>query len=791
MMKSRLNLIIAVLALILTADGALANKFVFTEGESQTLNVGVVSTKITIERQTDSGVPLTSPALYNIVLSSTSTGGKFYSNAAGTTQIYRINIANGASNASFYYRDTKGGVPALSVSLTGWTPAATTFTINPNKLVFTAGENQILDGGEVSSLITVQRQTSDGAPITSPALYNVILSSTSTGGRFYSNAAGTIQIYSINIANGASNASFYYRDTRSGNPTLRASITGWTSAATTFTINQNKLVFTEGTSQTLDGGEVSSLITVQRQTIDGTPITSPALYNIVLSSTSTSGKFYSNAAGTIQIYRINIANGASNASFYYKDTAAGTPTLKASLAGWTPASTQFTINQNKLVFTGGTNQTLNSGEVSSLITVQRQTLDGTPITSPALYNIVLSSTSAGGKFYSNAAGTIQIYRINIANGASNASFYYKDTAAGTPTLRASLAGWTPDNTVFTIGRDKLVFMAGVPQTLDTGELSFPITVQRQKSDGTPIIYPTLYNIQLSTSSAGGKFYSNAAGTTLINHIDILYGASTASFYYRDTVAGNPVLTISRTGWTSDTTPAFTINPAAAKKLAFLTQPVTTTAGLSITPAVEVEVQDAYGNRVTSSTASISIVMGLNPGGGVLTGGESVNAVDGIATFDSLSINKDGLGYTLKTSSPGLTGATSSLFNIIPVYTHSITNATGGIVNSVGGIARDTVSSSSISGTTMNFTWIRPNSSIAKKAISPRYMNNYTDTSLVDLDGTWTINTIEKKWGNIPIGNSSTTFSVIAAPEFGKFGALLPLIAAGLIFMNFRKKILRK
>ena len=682
-MKFKFILIIAALALILTADGALANKFVFTEGASQTLNVGVVSTKITVERQTDGGVPLTSPALYNIVLSTSSTGGRFYSNATGTTQIYRINIANGASNASFYYRDTRGGTPTLRASLTGWTPANTKFTINPNQFVFTVGENQTLNSGQVSSLITVQRQTSDG-----------------------------------------------------------------------------------------------------------TPITSPALYYVLLSSSSTSGKFYSNAAGTTQIYRINIANGASNASFYYRDTRGGTPTLRASLTGWTPANTTFTINPNQFVFTAGENQTLNSGQVSSLITVQRQTSNGTPITSPALYNVLLSSTSTGGKFYSNAAGTILINHIDIANGASTASFYYRDTTAGTPTLNAFLIGWTPDTTMFTIGRNKLVFMAGAPQTLDAGEISFPITVQRQTYDSTPITYSTLYNILLSTSSRGGKFYSNAAGTILINHIDIANGASTASFYYRDTVVGNPALNVSLAGWTSDTTPTFTIDPAAAKKLAFSTQPTTTTAGLPITPAVKVEVQDAYGNRVTTSTASISITIGANPGSGILTGGGPVNAVDGAATFDSVSISKDGLGYSLKALSAGLTGATSRLFNIIPVYTHSITNATGGPVNSVGGTAKDTVSSSSISGTSMTFTWIRPNSSTAKIATRPRYVN-YTDTYLVDLDGTWTINTTEKKASTIQIGSSSTTFSVVAAPEFGKFGSLLPLIAAGIIFMNFRKKMLKK
>ncbi|MFZ3166558.1 MAG: hypothetical protein WA130_03005, partial [Candidatus Methanoperedens sp.] len=393
-------LIIALFTMILVANGAAANQFVFTEGVPQILDAGVLSTKITVERQTDSGIPITSPALYNIILSTSSTGGRFYSNAAGTIIITRISIPNGASNASFYYRDSTGGTPTLKASYTGWTPATTTFTISPNKLVFTEGASQTLDGGVMSTKITVERQMNSGASITSPALYNITLSTSSLGGRFYSDAAGTIRIYRVNIANGASTASFYYRDSTGGTPTLKASYTGWTPATTLFTIKTNKLVFTEGAAQNLDAGELSTKITIERQTASGTAITSPALYYIILSTSSPGGRFYSDAAGTTRIYRVNIANGASAASFYYRDSAGGTPTLKASYTGWIPATTTFTISPNKFVFMAGATQTLDAGEVSQQITIERQTASGTAITSPALYYITLSTSSPGGRFYS-------------------------------------------------------------------------------------------------------------------------------------------------------------------------------------------------------------------------------------------------------------------------------------------------------------------------------------------------------------------------------------------------------
>src|SRR5439155_100880 len=45
------------------------------------------------------------------------------------------------------------------------------------------------------------------------------------------------------------------------------------------------------------------------------------------------------------------------------------------------------------------------------------------------------------------------------------------------------------------------------------------------------------------------------------------------------------------------------------------------------------------------------------------GTTSVNAVSGVATFSTLSINNAGNGYTLTASASGLTGATSASFNI--------------------------------------------------------------------------------------------------------------------------------
>ncbi len=120
----------------------------------------------------------------------------------------------------------------------------------------------------------------------------------------------------------------------------------------------------------------------------------------------------------------------------------------------------------------------------------------------------------------------------------------------------------------------------------------------------------------------------------------------------------------------------------------------------------------------------------------------------------------------------------------PTYNHTITP----VSPQVGSTVTDNVSSTSSSGITMTFDWIRDNGSHAITDNGLLRTNNYyIDSYGVDATGTWTINVTEFDNSNV-IGTSSTTFTVLAAPEFGKLGAVLPLFAIGILYMSLRKKI---
>jgi hypothetical protein len=109
---------------------------------------------------------------------------------------------------------------------------------------------------------------------------------------------------------------------------------------------------------------------------------------------------------------------------------------------------------------------------------------------------------------------------------------------------------------------------------------------------------------------------------------------------------------------------FTINaPASPAKLAFLQQPSTATAGVTIAPAVTVAVEDASGNTVGTDTSTVTLTLSS----GTFASGSSTasaSAVAGVATFSDLVINAAGT-YTLAASDGTLTGTTSGSFTINP------------------------------------------------------------------------------------------------------------------------------
>ena len=350
-------------------------------------------------------------------------------------------------------------ITAIDTAIASVSPMITVNPAAASKLIYTAGTSQSISANAVSSVITVQRQDPYNNPTTTGGITVSLTSSSTHTYHFYSDSAGNNRITSIAIADGSSSASFYYSDSGGGTtPTLTASYSGLTSATTQFTINSNQLVFTQGASQNLQANHISAAIILQSQTSSGNSHNPGSSLTVTLASTSGTGAFYSDAAGTQPITSgtVTITTATTtppySVTFYFKDTAQGTPTITASASGYTPATTTFTItgSATKLVFTAGASQSLYVNEVSPVITVAQEDANNHAVNAVNAITVNLTATSSTGAFYGSGGTGAAITSVTFASGSSSASFTYKDTAAGSPTITASSAGLTSATTTFTI-----------------------------------------------------------------------------------------------------------------------------------------------------------------------------------------------------------------------------------------------------------------------------------------------------------------------------------------------------
>ena len=112
--------------------------------------------------------------------------------------------------------------------------------------------------------------------------------------------------------------------------------------------------------------------------------------------------------------------------------------------------------------------------------------------------------------------------------------------------------------------------------------------------------------------------------------------------------------------------AYSIVAGAPAELVFIVQPSDTSSAVPIAPAVEVQVQDAFGNPVVADN-STEIMLTLSGGtaGALLAGGGPVTVSSGVAEFNGLTVDLAGAGYQLQASASGLSGDTSDPFAVGP------------------------------------------------------------------------------------------------------------------------------
>ena len=215
---------------------------------------------------------------------------------------------------------------------------------------------------------------------------------------------------------------------------------------------------------------------------------------------------------------------------------------------------------------------------------------------------------------------------------------------------------------------KLAFSTEPTSAVAGTAVPIAVSVQDAANETVATDDSTTVALSVQSSPAGGSLACTNTGGD--GPVTVVSGVATFSCSFEKSGSYQLMATDSspiggRHPYTSASSSAFNITAGAPAALAFTGQPSTAVAGSVIAPAVQVSVVDAYGNLVASdSSTSVTLAIGANPGAGTLSGTTSQTVSSGTATFADLSIASAGSGYTLSaSSSPALTGASSSAFNI--------------------------------------------------------------------------------------------------------------------------------
>lgn len=434
--------------------------------------------------------------------------------------------------------------------------------------------------------------------------------------------------------------------------TLSAScgtLTGATSNAFNITA---KLAFTTQPSNSTGGGSLGTVV-VQVQNASGT-LVSTANNTVTLAIGTNPGS--GTLSGTTTVTAVNGVATFSNLSI---DKAGSGYTLSASsgaLTGATSSSFDVTVGTAaKLGFSVQPTQTSANSSITPAVQVQVQDAGGNLVTSATnTISLTLGDNGEG----ATLGGTTSV----AASGGTATFSNLTVNLAGSYTLVAasgSLTGATSSSfAIISQVPAKLEFSVQPSNTTAAATISPSVTVR--------ILDASDQLVTGATNSVTLAIGTNPGSGTLSGTLTVAASSGIATFSNLsiDKAGTGYTLAATSSGLTGATSSAFNIVVGSASKLVFSTQPSNTVAGSSISSFV-VQIQDAGGNLVTSATNQISIAVDTNPGSGTLSGTTTLTASGGFVTFTGLSINKTGTGYTLAVTSSGLTGATSSSFNITP------------------------------------------------------------------------------------------------------------------------------
>jgi hypothetical protein len=271
--------------------------------------------------------------------------------------------------------------------------------------------------------------------------------------------------------------------------------------------------------------------------------------------------------------------------------------------------------------------------LSPAVSVQILDPNGNPLASSAAVTLSIASGPKGAKI----GGTVKVNAVNGLATFKNITL----SAAGKYVLKAAEATLSTNSSssiTVTSGAATKLVIGSQPTTATAGKVLSSIKVDVDSASGSIVTGNTsTVTLSIASGPAGAKL----AGTLIEKAVKGIAAFSNLSL----TLAGKYTFKVIDGNLTAAVTKSITIKPGAVAKLVIAKQPTSGVVGVALSPALVVDLEDSFGNIVTSSTNSAFAALASEPSGAKLTGKTTVKAVAGVLTFSDLILSKAG-GYLL-------------------------------------------------------------------------------------------------------------------------------------------------
>ncbi|MHA7285291.1 beta strand repeat-containing protein [Arthrobacter sp. MDT3-44] len=599
----------AVLSFLVAASPAAQAAYTSAGSGTGSVSTGFLAspTSVTVPSTTTGAVPVSwtapvgvlTPVAYYVVRS---TNG-VRSPACGTTPGSSITATSCTDSPPTAGPHTYT-VTAVHKSWTSTSNPSGSVTLTAGKLVFTVQPSDVAANGTITPSVQVALQSTQGVPVRTPNQPITLAIGANPGG---SNLTGTLT--ATTGTDGTATFSDLHLDKLGTGYTLTATSSGIPAATSTgFAVTASVFVFTTAATNGIASATAGQgPITVQRVNSAGTPITaSSGGLSLTLASTTAGSASFAASPNGQPITTITIPNGASSATFYYGDTRAGSPVVRVSATGVTAGSQTQTVTAapaSKLAYTtqplsGTTSTTADLGP----LTVQLQDPFNNPVVAPAAgVPVRLASTTTGTAVFSPTQGaTATAATATIPSGSSSLTFYYGDTRTGTATISATAGSLPAASQAITLTSPVATQLAitspAVTGTATATTTLGPITVQLRDAAGLPVTaLGQGTTLTVASTSPGTTRVSSTQGATTTGTITIPAGATSTTFYYSDTLAGTPTVTVAAPGLTN-ASQQVTVRAAAPARLTYLSAPTRGQASSTTNVGpMTVQLEDSFGN----------------------------------------------------------------------------------------------------------------------------------------------------------------------------------------------------